>query len=119
MLQSTSLFIYATDRAKKILDIQNVKTFFEQTNEEILIEYVQENIENINKVIDYTANLDVEKISEILYITKDKKIAVIVNVDNSVFILRTKSSFNSRLVILRRLELLFFSLRGRRVDQFH
>ena len=47
VLQSTSLFIYATDRAKTIIDIGNVKAFFELTSDELAASYLQEIIDEM------------------------------------------------------------------------
>lgn len=69
VLQSTSLFIYATDRAKTIIDITNVKAFFELTSDEIATQYLQEIINEISKVIDFICDLDItilEKLGKIL-----------------------------------------------------
>ena len=79
VLQSTSLFIYATDWAKTIIDIQNVKAFFELgNNDELAAIYLQEIIDEINKVIDFIINIDLEKIGEVLLILWDLLLDLII-----------------------------------------
>lgn len=71
VLQSTSLFIYATDRAKTIIDIGNVKAFFELTSDELAASYLQEIIDEISSFIDYICNIDItilEKLGKLLEI---------------------------------------------------
>lgn len=59
VLQSTSLFIYATDRAITIIDFENVRAFFELTNDEILMGYLWEIYEKISGIIKYIFDLDI------------------------------------------------------------
>ena len=70
VLQSTSLFIYATDRAKTIIDIQNVKAFFEvESNDILAAKYLQEIIDEINLVINFILDIDItiiDKIAKVL-----------------------------------------------------
>ena len=66
VLQSTSLFIYATDRAKTIIDIQNVKAFFEvESNDVLAAKYLQEIIDEINLVINFILDIDITIIDKI------------------------------------------------------
>ena len=67
VLQSTSLFTYATDRAKTIIDLQNVKAFFELTSDDIFYEYIYELYENVLRIFRYIIELDIEKILTLLW----------------------------------------------------
>ena len=67
VLQSTSLFIYATDRAVTIIDIEKVKAFFELTNEEEFTRYLYEIYEEIYRFFKYISSLDIEKILTLLW----------------------------------------------------
>ena len=62
VLQSTYLFAYVTDRALTIIDIENVKAFFELTNEETFTGYIYEIYEKIYRLFQYISKLDIEKI---------------------------------------------------------
>ena len=67
VLQSTSLFIYATDRAVTIIDIEKVKAFFELTSEEEFTGYLYEIYEEIYRFFKYISSLDIEKILTLLW----------------------------------------------------
>ena len=67
VLQSTSLFIYATDRAVTIIDIEKVKAFFELTSEEKFTGYLYEIYEEIYRFFKYISSLDIEKILTLLW----------------------------------------------------
>lgn len=69
VLQSTSLFISTTDRLQTIIDIENVKTFFEIYDEGKLQEYSYEILNKFLSMFDYIFSKDIsfwEKIVDLL-----------------------------------------------------